>query len=88
MGFKLGLNGVITFKNCKLIEVIKEVGVNNIVFETDSPYLTPVPDRGKQNNPSYVNKIAGFISKELNVSLNELEKVSNNNVANIFDINL
>jgi len=86
MGFKLGINGVITFKNCKLIDVIKEVGVNNIVFETDSPYLTPVPDRGKQNNPSYVNIIAEFISKELKISLGDLEKITNKNVTNIFDI--
>ena len=88
MGFKLGINGVVTFKNCKLIDVIKEVGVNNIVFETDSPYLTPVPDRGKQNNPSYINVIAKYISENLNISISDLENITNKNVSNIFDITI
>jgi hypothetical protein len=63
MEYKLGINGVITFKNCKLIDVINEVGIEHVVFETDSPYLTPVPDRGKINDPSYVNNIVDFISQ-------------------------
>ena len=88
IGFKLGINGVVTFKNCKLIDVIKEVGVNNIVFETDSPYLTPDPDRGKQNNPSYVNVIAKNLSENLNISISDLEIITNNNVSNLFDITL
>jgi len=88
MGFKLGINGVVTFKNCKLIEVIREVGVDNIVFETDSPYLTPNPDRGKQNNPSYVNIIAKYISENLNISIIDLENITNKNVSNIFDITI
>lgn len=88
MGFKLGINGIVTFKNCKLLEVIKEVGVNNIVFETDSPYLTPNPDRGKQNNPSYVNIIAKYLSENLNISISDLEIITNNNISNLFDITL
>ncbi len=86
MGYKLGINGVITFKNCKLIEVIKEIGIENIVFETDSPYLTPVPDRGKKNDPSYVNVIVDFISSELQINRDTLVKISNENVRDIFDI--
>ena len=86
MGYKLGINGVVTFNNCKLIDVISEIGVEHLVFETDSPYLTPVPDRGKKNDPSYVNYIVGFISKSLNIDKNILEEISNKNVSEIFDI--
>ena len=86
LGYKLGINGVVTFKNCKLIDTIKQIGVNNLVFETDSPYLTPVPDRGKKNDPSYVNYIVGFLSKNLNMDKELLEEISNKNVKEIFDI--
>ena len=86
LGYKLGINGVVTFKNCMLIDVIKEIGIDNLVFETDSPYLTPVPDRGKRNDPSYVNYIVGFIAKELNIDKDLLEEISNKNVKEIFDI--
>ena len=86
MGYKLGINGVVTFKNCKLIDVIREIGVDNLVFETDSPYLTPKPNRGKKNYPYYVKDVVKFVSDELNISYNELVKISNNNVKDIFDI--
>ena len=61
LGFLLGINGVITFKNSKLKEVIKEISLDNIVLETDSPYLSPEPYRGKQNNPSNIINIAKYI---------------------------
>ena len=86
MGYKLGINGVITFKNCKLIDIIKEVGIDNIVFETDSPYLTPVPDRGSKNDPSYINNIVDFVSEKLEVDRDKLVDISNKNVRDIFDI--
>lgn len=86
MGYKLGINGVVTFKNCKLINILKEIGIANIVFETDSPYLTPAPDRGKRNDPSYVINIIEFLSNELVVSREKLVEVSNKNVSDIFDI--
>src|SRR5699024_6836671 len=54
MGYLLGINGVVTFKNCNLKDVLKEIPIENIVLETDSPYLTPVPFRGKQNNSSHI----------------------------------
>ena len=88
LGYKLGINGVITFKNCKLISVLKKIGLDNIVFETDSPYLTPTPFRGEQNNPSYINNIANFICDNLNISLDKLETITNQNVSEIFDINI
>ena len=85
LGYKLGINGTITFKNCKLINVIKEVGIQNIVFETDSPYLTPEPNRGMKNEPSFVNEVYEFVSKSLNISKEDLVTITNNNVFEIFD---
>lgn len=84
MGFLLGINGVITFKNSKLKDTIKEIGLENIILETDSPYLTPEPFRGKQNNPSHILDIAKYVSELFNISLEELSKITNNNVKKIY----
>lgn len=86
MGFLLGVNGVITFKNCNLKEVIKEIDLHNIVLETDSPYLTPVPFRGKRNDPSKVKNIAEYICKLKNISFAQLAEITNENSKRIFDI--
>lgn len=88
LGFYLGINGVITFKNCKLIEVYKKIGIQNIVFETDSPYLSPVPFRGKINFPGNIKYIAQFVSENLNISIDELEKITNFNVKKLFNISI
>ena len=86
LGYKLGINGVITFKNCKLIDVIKTIDVDNIVFETDSPYLAPVPFRGEENNPTHVIDIVDFVSNNTGVSVEDLANISNKNIKDIFDI--
>lgn len=86
MGFLLGINGVITFKNCNLKEVLKKIDLSNIVLETDSPYLTPVPFRGEKNDSSHINDIALFICDLKNVSMSFLEQVTNVNVRKCFDI--
>ena len=86
MGYALGVNGVITFKNSNVKDVIKEVGLENIVLETDSPYLTPHPYRGTQNNPSHIKDIAQFVAGLYGVSLEELSKITNENIKRIFDI--
>jgi len=86
MGYKLGFNGVITFKNAKIKEVVKQIPVSSIVLETDSPYLTPEPYRGHKNEPKNIIHIAKFISKETNVSLIELAKITEKNIKEIFDI--
>ena len=85
-GFLLGINGVITFKNCNLKDVIDKIDINNIVLETDSPYLTPVPFRGKQNNPSHVHEIALFISDLKGINIEELSNCIKKNIGRIFDI--
>lgn len=84
MGYLLGVNGVITFKNAKIKDVIKEVGLKNIVLETDSPYLTPVPFRGTQNNPGHVLEIAQFVADLYNISLEELAEQTNNNITEMY----
>lgn len=86
MGFLLGINGVVTFKNSNLKEVLKNITLDNIVLETDSPYLTPEPFRGKQNNPSHILEIAKFISNLYNISLEELANITNSNINKVFKI--
>lgn len=86
MGYLLGINGVITFKNSKLKEVIKKIPLKNIILETDSPYLTPEPYRGKRNEPSRILDIAKFICELKGVSLEELARITNENIKRIFDI--
>ena len=84
MGYLLGINGVITFKNCNLKDTLKEISIENIVLETDSPYLTPVPFRGKQNNPSHILDIAKFIGEIYDLSLEEVAKVTTDNVKKLY----
>lgn len=86
MGFLLGINGVITFKNCNLKDVIKKIDLSHIVLETDSPYLTPVPYRGEKNDSSHVEDIAKFICDIKGISMEEMALVTNDNVKRIFDI--
>lgn len=85
MGFLLGINGVITFKNCNLKDVIEKIDVSNIVLETDSPYLTPVPNRGKRNDPTKVMDVAKFIADIKGITLEELSKEINGNLSKVFD---
>ena len=86
MGFKLGVNGVVTFKNSNLGDVIKQIPLEYIVLETDCPYLTPVPYRGKQNEPKHLIEIAEFVANLKDISLTELAEITTKNVRDIFDI--
>ena len=86
MGYLIGINGVITFKNCNLKDVVNNLEVSNIVLETDSPYLTPTPDRGKQNNPGYIKEIAEFVANIYNMTLDDLAKRTNENIKKMFNI--
>ena len=86
MGFLLGINGVITFKNSKLKDVIKEIDLTYLVLETDSPYLTPEPYRGTQNEPARIYNIAEYICDLKNISKKTLGEITNENIHRIFDI--
>lgn len=87
MGFLLGIGGVITFKNSKLKDVVKEISLEKIVLETDSPYLTPVPYRGKVNSSKYLEYTAKFISMIKNISVLELAEITSKNASSLFDFN-
>ena len=86
MGYLLGINGVITFKNANIKDVIKEIPLDYLVLETDSPYLTPEPFRGKQNSPAHILDIAKFVADLKNISLDELSNVTNANLKRVFKI--
>lgn len=87
MGFLLGIGGVVTFKNSKLKDVVKEIPIDSIVLETDSPYLTPVPYRGKVNSSKYLEYIAKFIAEVKNISVEELAEITSKNASSLFDFN-
>lgn len=86
MGYLLGINGVITFKNSHLKDIVKQIPVDKIILETDSPYLTPEPFRGKQNNPAHILDIANYISDLYGISLEDLSNITNNNIKNMYNI--
>ena len=86
MGYYLGIGGVVTFKNSNLKDVIKEIGLSNIVLETDSPYLSPI--RGETNYPKNIKIVCDFIAELLGVSSNEVANVTTNNAINLFDLNI
>ena len=88
MGYLLGVNGVITFKNANIKEVIKEIPLDKIILETDSPYLTPEPFRGHKNSPAHILEIAKFVADLKNVSLEDLANITNQNIADLFKINV
>ena len=86
LGFALGIGGVITFKNTNLKETIKEIPIERILLETDSPYLAPMPFRGKKNESKYIPLIAEEIAKNKGLTIEELSKKTEENVHNIFGI--
>ena len=86
-GWYIAIGGVVTFKNAlKIKEVAKNIPVENLLLETDAPYLTPVPFRGKENQPAYVKYIAEEIAKLRNTSLDEIDKVTTQNALKVFNI--
>lgn len=87
MGYKIGIGGVVTFSNSKLFEVVEAIGVENIVLETDSPYLTPVPFRGKKNSSKYLKYVAEKISRILEISVENVSLETSKNAYSVFDLN-
>lgn len=86
IGYKLGIGGIITYKNAKNIrEVVKDIDLSYILLETDSPYLTPSPYRGKNNSPEYIPLIASTIADIKNISINDVSGVTTANAEEIFD---
>ena len=87
IGFKLGISGPVTFKNGKVMkEVVKNIDINHLITETDSPYLTPHPFRGKENGPKYIPLIVEEISRLKEQSIEEVEKKIEANVKELFGV--
>jgi TatD DNase family protein len=83
-GFYLGIGGVLTYKNSGLAEVLKDISLDHMVLETDSPYLTPVPFRGKRNESSYLKYVAEKLAEVKGVSKEEVARITTANAQKIF----
>jgi TatD DNase family protein len=84
LGFKLGIGGVVTYKNSSLPELLKQLSPEYLVMETDSPYLPPVPYRGKRNESSYIPLIAQKLADIYEIKLEEIALITNMNAEKLF----
>ena len=84
LGFVLGIGGVVTFKNGKIDQFLHEIPLEKIVLETDSPYLAPVPHRGKRNESSYLDLVVGKLVNIYNKDFAEIDKITTENAHRIF----
>ncbi len=85
-GFYLGIGGVVTYKNSTLTEVVKAIPLQHLLLETDSPYLPPVPYRGKRNESSYIVEIAQKIAEIKQISLEEVAEVTTTQAKKLFNL--
>ncbi len=86
LGFKIGVGGILTFKNSDLKNVISKIDLSSILLETDSPYLSPEPNRGKINEPSNIIYVAEKLSDILSVPIKLVSQVTSQNANNLFDL--
>jgi TatD DNase family protein len=86
MGFYLGIGGVLTFKNSGLSEAITDIDLQNIVLETDAPYLAPVPYRGKRNESFYIIEVAKKLAELKQLSLKNVADITTGNSKKVFGI--
>jgi len=86
MGFYLGIGGTLTYKNSGVGAVISELGLDHLVLETDSPYLAPVPFRGKRNSPEYIPYIAEKMAEFTGTSISEVSEITNRNALKVFKL--
>jgi len=84
LGFYLGIGGVATYKNSGLREVLPQIGLDNVVFETDAPYLTPVPHRGKRNEPAYIKLVNEEVAKIMGMSFGQVADITTANALKVF----
>jgi len=83
---KLGIGGVVTYKNGKINQFINKIDLKHIVLETDAPYLSPAPYRGKRNESSYLLKILNRLSELYGLSVEEIAKITTNNSIKVFNV--
>ena len=86
LGFKLGIGGVVTFKNGGLDKFINQIDLQHLVLETDAPYLSPVPFRGKRNESSYITYVLSKLSELYEISEIEIAKATTKNAIKIFNL--
>jgi len=86
--FYFGINGIVTFKNSKLRDVLPHIGIDRILFETDSPYLAPVPYRGKRNESSYLPAIAAHVAESMSLPIDVIESATTRNAISMFRLNV
>jgi TatD DNase family protein len=87
LGYYLGIGGIATFKKNPLQSYITEMPLEKLVLETDSPYLTPVPYRGKRNEPAYIHRIAETVAHSFSLPLHHFSKLMNENAKRLFALN-
>jgi len=85
-GFKLGINGIVTFKNSGLASVVEQIALEHILLETDSPYLTPAPHRGKRNESAYVSLVCKKLAEVYNCSTEQIDSQTTRNALALFGI--
>jgi TatD DNase family protein len=86
LGYLLGIGGILTFKNSHLSEVVASIDLNHLVLETDSPYLAPVPYRGKRNESSYVPIIANYLAQIKKTGIDEVAEITTTNAKSLFGL--
>ncbi len=86
LGLYLGIGGVITYKTSDLKDIVAKVGLKNIVLETDAPYLTPLPHRGKRNEPSYIKLTCAAVALALNKDMDRVAQITSENALAVFQI--
>ena len=83
-GFYIGINGIVTFKNSGLDAVVEQIDAQYLLLETDAPYLTPAPFRGKRNESEYLTLVATKLANTLNMNFNQLTKITTENAYKLF----
>jgi TatD DNase family protein len=86
--FMLGIGGVLTFKNGGLDKIIHEAPLDRLLLETDAPYLTPAPHRGKRNEPAYIPLIASKLAEVMERSIEHIERITSRNAAILFNLDM
>ena len=86
LGFKLGIGGIVTYKNSGLDKIVKEIGSHNLILETDSPYLAPVPHRGKRNESSYICIINKKLAEISGIDEERIAEITYSNSVELFNV--
>lgn len=86
LGFHLGIGGVVTFKNAGVDKTVAQLPLESMVLETDAPYLTPAPNRGKRNEPKYLIHVANKLAELFETSVEEVDRITTANAKTIFSL--